>query len=91
MKYKLMRFHTVLKEEKSTADGCAKRMVTSVPLCIMLVFQIIYNSIPRHLYPGVWRTTIVNAIFNKLARSGHTQDINEKGKRRGEEREGVSE
>ena len=28
---------------------------------------------------------------NKLARSGHTQDINEKGKRRGEEREGESE
>ena len=27
-------------------------------------------------------------LSNKLARSGHTQDINEKGKRRGEERRG---
>ena len=60
----IKKAHSVLKEDKSTADGWAKRMVTSVPLCIMLVFQIIYNSILKyHLYPGVWRTTIVNAIF----------------------------
>ena len=34
---------------------------------------------------------MIGLMENKLARSGHTQDINEKGKRRGEEREGVSE
>ena len=66
----IKKAHSVLKEDKSTADGWAKRMVTSVPLCIMLVFQVIYNSILKfHVYPGLWRTTIVNAIFkNKGSR-----------------------
>ena len=62
--------HKVLKEDKSTADGWTKRMTTCVPLAILLVFQVIYNSIlKRHIYPGDWRTTIVNAIFkNKGSR-----------------------
>ena len=62
--------HLVLKENKSTADGWTKRMITCVPIAIMLVFQVIYNSIlKRHVYPGDWRTTIVNAIFkNKGSR-----------------------
>ena len=56
--------HSVLKEDKSSADGWVKAMVTSVPLCIMYVFQIIYNVILKfHVYPNTWRTTIVNAIF----------------------------
>ena len=60
----IKKAHSVLKEDKSTADGWAKRMVTSVPLCVMLVFQIIYSSILKyHVYPSLWRTTIVNAIF----------------------------
>ena len=62
--------HSVLKEDKATADGWSKKMVTCVPLAVLLVFQVIYNSIlKRHLYPGDWRTTIVNAIFkNKGSR-----------------------
>ena len=65
----IKKAHSVLKEDKSTADGWAKRMVTSVTLCIMLVFQVIYKILKYHLYPSVWRTTIVNAIFkNKGSR-----------------------
>ena len=66
----IVEAHTVLKEDKATADGWAKRMMTSVPMAVMLVFQIIYNSIlQRHVYPTDWRTTIVNAIFkNKGSR-----------------------
>ena len=52
------------KEGKSTADGWVKSMITNVPLCLLLVFQIIYNSILKTAdYPTKWRTTIVNAIF----------------------------
>ena len=63
--------HKVLKEDKATADGWTKRMVTSVPVAIMLVFQLIYNTILKHhVYPGDWRTTVVNAIFkNKGVRT----------------------
>ena len=33
--------HPVLKEDKSSADGWVKAMVTNIPLCILYVFQII--------------------------------------------------
>ena len=62
--------HLVLKENKSTADGWTKRMITCVPLAIMLVFQVIYNSIlKQHMYPSDWRATIVNAIFKNRVHS----------------------
>ena len=66
----ITKAHSQLKEGKSTADGWTKNMVTSVPLCLLLVFQLIYNCILKHhVYPTNWRTTIVNAIFkNKGSR-----------------------
>ena len=66
----IKKAHSIAKEDKSTADGWVKAMLTSVPLCILLVFQVIYNAILKsHVYPSNWRTTIVNAIFkNKGSR-----------------------
>ena len=56
--------HSTAKEDKSTADGWVKSMLTNVPLGMLLIFQIIYNSILKfHVYPTTWRTTFVNAIF----------------------------
>ena len=56
--------HATAKEDKSTADGWVKSMLTNVPLAMLLIFQIIYNTILKfHVYPSTWRTTIVNAIF----------------------------
>ena len=63
--------HSVLKEDKSSADGWVKAMVTNISLCILYVFQIIYNSILNfHIYPSTWRTTIVNAIFKNKGSRG---------------------
>ena len=60
----IKKAHRKAKEGKSTADGWVKSMLTNVPLCVLLVFQIIYNStLKTALYPTKWRTTIVNAIF----------------------------
>ena len=56
--------HLTAKEDKSTADGWVKAMLTNVPMGMLLIFQIIYNSILKfYVYPSTWRTTIVNAIF----------------------------
>ena len=59
----IKKAHSVLKEDKSTADGWAKRMVTSVPLCIMLVFQIIYAV---YYYNHFSVTTVTEKLFHKL-------------------------
>ena len=54
----------LLKEDKSTADGWVKKMVTNLPMTLMLVFQLIYNTILKfHIFPSTWRTTVVNEIF----------------------------
>ena len=56
--------HNTIKEDKTTADGWVKGMLTNVPATLLLVFQIIYNSILKsHTYPSKWRTTFVSAIF----------------------------
>ena len=56
--------HRAVKEDKSTADGWVKGMLTNIPVTMLYIFQIIYNSILQfHIYPSKWRTTIVNAIF----------------------------
>ena len=67
----IKKAHLTAKEDKSTADGWVKSMLTNVPLGMLLIFQIIYNSILKfHVYPTTWRTTIVNAIFkNKGVRT----------------------
>ncbi len=52
------------KEDKSSADGWAKKMVACLPVCIMYAIQIIYNTIlSTHTYPTRWRNTVVNEIF----------------------------
>ena len=41
------------KEDESTADGWVKATLTNVPLGMLLIFQIIYNSIVKfHVYPS---------------------------------------
>ena len=53
-----------LKEDKATADGWVKKMVTNLPMKLLLVLQVIYNTILKHhLFPTSWRTTVVNEIF----------------------------
>ena len=66
----IKKAHTTLKEDKSSADGWVKGMLTNVPITLLYIFQIIYNSILHfHIYPSKWRTTIVNAILkNKGSR-----------------------
>ena len=60
-----------LKEDKSTSDGWAKKMVTNVPVAILLLLQLIYNTILKfHIFPTAWRMTVINEIFkNKGSRS----------------------
>ena len=43
--YKVQSAHSVLKEDKRSADGWMKAMATNIPLSILYVCQIIYNSI----------------------------------------------
>ena len=53
-----------LKEDKSTSDGWVKRMVTNVPMGLLLTFQLIFNTILQcHIFPTAWRTTVVNEVF----------------------------
>ena len=55
---------TRLKEDKASGDGWAKRMVTNLPMSLLLVLQLIYNTILKfHVFPTAWRTTVVNEIF----------------------------
>ena len=61
----------LLKEDKASGDGWVKKMITNVPVSMLLVFQMIFNTILScHVFPTQWRTTIVNEIFkNKGAPS----------------------
>ena len=53
-----------LKEDKASGDGWAKRMVTNLPMSLLLVLQLIYNTILKfHVFPTAWRTTVVSEIF----------------------------
>ena len=58
-------------KDKSSGDGWVKKMVTSFPVTILLLLQLIYNTILKfHVFPTTWRTTIVGEIFkNKGLRS----------------------
>ena len=51
-------------KDKSSGDGWVKRMVTSFPASILLLLQLIYNTILKfHVFPTSWRTTVVGEIF----------------------------
>ena len=53
-----------LKEDKSSGDGWVKNMITNIPLSILLLLQIIYNTILKfHIFPTSWRTTVISEIF----------------------------
>ena len=59
-----------LKEDKVSGDGWVKKMITNLPLALLLLVQLIFNTILKcHVFPTQWRTTIVGEIFkNKGAR-----------------------
>ena len=53
-----------LKEDKSSGDGWVKKMLTNLPVSLLLILQMIYNCILKfHVFPTQWRTTLVNEIF----------------------------
>ena len=53
-----------LKEDKSSGDGWVKKMLTNLPMSLLMILQVIYNCILKfHIFPTAWRTTIVNEIF----------------------------
>ena len=58
-------------KDKSSGDGWVKKMVTSLPASMLLLLQLIYNTILKyHVFPTSWRTTVVGEIFkNKGIRS----------------------
>ena len=59
-----------LKEDKVSGDGWVKKMVTSLPAPLLLLLQLIFNSILKfHIFPTAWRTTVVGELFkNKGSR-----------------------
>ena len=53
-----------LKDDKASGDGWTKKMVTNMPLALLLILQMIYNCILKfHVFPSSWRTTVVSEIF----------------------------
>ena len=53
-----------LKEGKVSGDGWVKKMVTSLPVSLLLIIQLIFNTILKfHVFPTNWRTTIVGELF----------------------------
>ena len=55
-----------LKEDKSSGDGWVKNMLSNLPMSLLLVLQLIYNTILKcHIFPTSWRTTVVNEIFKQ--------------------------
>ena len=61
-----------MKDYRASGDGLAKKMLTSLPVCVLYVIQIIYNSmLTFHMYPTKWRTTVVNEIFKNKGETKH--------------------
>ena len=55
-----------LKEDKSSGDGWVKNMLSNLPKSLLLVLQLMYNTILKcHIFPTSWRTTVVNEIFKQ--------------------------
>ena len=53
-----------LKDDKSSGDGWVKKMITNAPIAILLVLQLIYNTILKfHIFPTAWRLTVISEIF----------------------------
>ena len=53
-----------LKEDKASGDGWVKKMVINLPLSILLILQLIYNTILKnHVFPTSWRTTVISEVF----------------------------
>ena len=59
-----------IKEDKASGDGWVKKMITCLPASLLLLIQVIFNSILKfHIFPTAWRTTVVGELFkNKGSR-----------------------
>ena len=61
-----VRLFSMLKEDKSSGDGWVKNMPSNLVMSLLLVLQLMYNTILKfHIYPTSWRTTVVNEIFKQ--------------------------
>ena len=65
-------------------ENCAVLHIASVFKVLLLTTT--PSAVLSTMKTTTTTTTLPTTVKNKLARSGHTQDVNEKGKRRGEER-----
>ena len=56
-----------IKEDKSSGDGWVKGMLTNIPAYMLIMIQVIYNTILTcHIFPSMWRKTIgMEAFKNK--------------------------
>ena len=53
-----------LKEDKSSGDGWTRGMVTNLPAAVLLVLQLIYNTMLNcHMFPTSWRISVINELF----------------------------
>ena len=53
-----------LKDDKSSGDGWTKGMVTNLPAAVLLVLQLIYNTmLSCHMFPTSWRISVINELF----------------------------
>ena len=67
-----------VKEDKSSGDGWVKNMVTNLPASILLILQLIFNTILScHMFPTQWRMTVINEIFKNKGLS--SQSVNYRG------------
>ena len=57
-----------LKDGKVSGDGWVKKMITSLPATLLLLIQLIFNTILKsRVFPSAWRTTIVGEISRTKA------------------------
>ena len=60
----VIKGHESLKPDKSTGDRWVKQMIPAINLVFMTFLTTLMNIIfLNHLYPTLWRTTIVNAFY----------------------------
>ena len=65
-----------LKEDKSTGDGWVKKMIVNLPATLLLVLQLIFNTILKcYVYPTEWRMTIVNGLLKVYFQRVKTTDL----------------
>ena len=64
-----------IKEGKTTGDGWVKGMITNIPASLLIMIQIIFNTIlSSNIYPRIWRRTIVTEIFKNKGSEEHEKN-----------------